>query len=80
MTININKQKTGSNLKEYRLENNLSIIDVAEATGISRYSIANIEKGNCLISTINLVILCNYYNRSIDSTIAYKLTNSIEKK
>lgn len=73
MTIFINKKMTGQKLKSYRLGKNLSIEDVAQATGISRYSIVNIERGNFIISTLNLVILCNYYNESIDSTIAYNV-------
>ena len=73
MIIQINKELTGKKLKNYRLKISQSIKQVSETTGISKDSITNTEKGKSLISITNLVILCNYYNKSIDSTISYNI-------
>ncbi len=73
MIIQINKELTGKKLKNYRLNIFQSVRQVSEVTGISRDIIINIEKGKSLISITNLVILCNYYNKSIDSTISYNI-------
>lgn len=71
MKINFDKKMTGEKLKSYRLKKGLSISYLSDLTGISPSSIRNCENGKSSLTIRNLVVLCDFFKKSIDETLAY---------
>src|SRR3954468_8732714 len=64
-------QKTlGRRLKDARLNCELSQGEAAEAIGVPRTAIVNIEAGNRTLSTLGLAGLAELYNRTITAFFA----------
>lgn len=66
--------KIGRELKRMRDANNLSLQDVADKIGKSRYTIHGYEKGRNSISASLLMQLCEYYGFSINE-VYYNIRN-----
>ena len=72
----VNLTKFAENLKDLMFDNNLSQKDLAENTGIERASICNYLKGNRIPNLKSTVILCEYFNCSVDFLIGKSVENS----
>lgn len=63
---NINSLTIGKRLKEFRKENNLTQVKLAEVLNTVQPVIANYEKGKNIIATPFLYTICKKYNVSAD--------------
>lgn len=54
-----------NNIKKYRKENGVKIIDIARATGLTRKAIYEIENGYTLPRYQSLAKLADYYGLSV---------------
>lgn len=80
MRIIFDKVKTGDKIKSYRIDKNISLKEASELTGISVQSLTNCENGKSLLSLKHLIIICNFYGKTIDETLSYESYNvEIEK-
>lgn len=52
-------------IKEYRKENDVKIIDIARATGLTRKAIYEIENGRTLPRYQSLIKLADYFGLSV---------------
>ncbi len=71
MNVKVNMKDTGKKLNKLRIYNNLTLEDVVENTGISKYLLNNIESGVSNISVLNLVKLCRLYKVNVDDVLIY---------
>ena len=58
-------------LKELRLENNVSQVQIAKLLNMSKMAISHWEKGNSEPSIEQLKILAKYFDVSVDYLIGY---------
>ncbi len=66
---NVDKIIVGKRLKEFRKENNITQLKLAEYLGTSRSVLADYERGRFLISTSFLYMICKKYKVSADYLI-----------
>lgn len=58
-------------LKELRLENNVSQVQIAKLLNMSKMAISHWEKGNSEPSIEQLKVLAKYFDVSVDYLIGY---------
>lgn len=63
--------ETGKTIKKKRVDNNMSVEDLAEKICVSERSIFKWEAGKCIPSIDRLVGLANAFNCKIDDLIIY---------
>ncbi len=62
----LNFKVLGNNMKNIRIENNLSQKEIANLLGVSQACIVKYEKGEISISSSNLYKFCKHFNISIN--------------
>lgn len=67
----INPEKIAKNLKEFRIQKNLTQEELAKSLFISRYTLSRYETNNLLISTSSLYELCKRHSVSADKIIGF---------
>ena len=67
--VTINLKATGSRIKELRQSNNIKVSQMAEMLGSSENAIFKWQRGECLPSLDNLVVLSYIFNTPIDDII-----------
>lgn len=73
MKILLDKIKTGNKIKSYRIGKNISLKEASKITGISIQTLTNCENGKSLLNLKNLIIICNFYGKTMDETLSYEL-------
>ena len=64
--LNIDIHKIGQNLKEFRKENKITQLKLAQTLNTNQSVIANYERGRTVIATPFLYAICTKYNISAD--------------
>lgn len=72
----------GEKLKEGRKQNNLTQEQVSEKLHISRQTISNWETGNRLPDIVNIIVLSDLYNMSLDNLLKgdIQIMHKLEKE
>ncbi len=64
--LNIDKKLSGNRLKEFRKNNKITQLKLAEILNVSQSTIAEYERGTNIIATPFLYTICKKYNISAD--------------
>lgn len=59
----------GEEIKQHRIKNNLSLLDLEKATGISNQNLSRWERGKALPSIDFCVKLADFYGITVDELI-----------
>ena len=73
MTIVVNYEKTGTNIKKYRQNQNIKIDEMSKVTGISMRRLRTIENGSNSIKLMEITSICNYLNTKIEDILVYNV-------
>ena len=69
----INMENTGRKIKEIRELNNTTIQDICDACGITKVAVHKWQKGICLPTLDNLIVLADMWNVMIDDLIVTEI-------
>ena len=76
----INKKIVGCNIKEIRINNNLTIRDLAKILNTTPSTIFSYEKGNTLILTSFAYQICKHFHLSLDWLCGRSNIKELEKR
>jgi transcriptional regulator with XRE-family HTH domain len=75
----MNTKSLGALLKEWRIESNLSQVQLGRSAGLSRKTIGNIERGDRAFDNEQIVRLCKALGRSVEELILHWSRSSLEE-
>lgn len=73
MTIVVNYEKTGTNIKKYRQNQNIKIDEMSKVTGISMRRLRTIENCSNSIKLMEITLICNHLNAKIEDILVYNV-------